>query len=285
MATPNLEHFHLDGVETSWHPSYDIPPTGYNLWPSLCKLKLGPRVYFRAADVIGNRYKRFLPLLTNNMRSLEILTLDSGVALAVLSNFVLQSDSPIGPANGTPEDENPHTHLRNIEVFRYLSSVDTNILKAFLEPAAKAGNLKVLELRAPKFSHTSPANPFNLTADLAFALSDNLHTLGLHDFNFYHDPTSRFGTTSQFDGQPFLEWLECFPKLHTVAVYPGQWEGVASFIAKLIIHPKVKVVHQEGLKGVEWYEAMKLAEKHGVELRHTPVRVPISWQVIEHGED
>jgi hypothetical protein len=285
MATPNLEHFQLDSVLTSWHPDYDLPPAEYNLWPSLCKLKLGPHVFFQVAAPHTDGYARFLPLLTNNLRSLEILSTRTRIAPAVLSNCMPQSDSSMGPANGTSNPENPHTHLLNIEVFRCLNPVDTGTLQAFLEPAAKAGNLKVLELCAPKTSHTSPGNPFNPTADLAFALSDNLHTLGLHDFNFHHDPTSRFGTTSQFHGQPFLDWLECFPKLHTVAVYPGQWEGVASFVAKLILHPKVKVVHQDGLKGVEWYEATKLAEKHGVELRHTPARVPISWQAIEDGGD
>lgn len=282
MATPNLEQFHLDGVKASWHIGSNSDPAEFHLWPSLCKLKLGPRVQLHHNEAMYSGYGRFLPLFTSSLRSIEILSSHQDVAPIVLSNFLLRSSPFMAPTAWTPEHGNPPPQLRNLEVFRCIPSVSTRILKPFLEPAASSGSLKVLELGAPLSLNDIPSQP---TTEYSFALSDNIHTLGLHDFNFYHDPSSRFGTTSQFDGQPFLDWLECFPKLHTVAVYPGQWEGVASFIMKLIMHSKVKVIHQEYLKGVEWDEAKKLAKKHGVEMKHTPLRAPIEWQAIEDGDD
>lgn len=170
-----------------------------------------------------------------------------------------------------------------------MSTVQPHYLEHTLAPAAKSGSLKVLELTIQPRSDlvvTSPSNPISVDVDepakdFAFAASDNIHTLGLRNFNWIGSRDD-WGTIGySFDGQPFLDWLESFPKLHTVFVYPGFYEGVDPFIMKLIAHPRVKVIHQDNLRGVSWDAAVKLAAEHGVELHHTPDHAPAGWPMIE----
>ncbi|KAK4122508.1 hypothetical protein N657DRAFT_622045 [Parathielavia appendiculata] len=291
IATPKLEQFHLDGFSVLWSFHHDPAFSKDRLWPSLRHLVLGPRLRYSVSAAFAPWNSRFLPPLTSELRSIELL----GHNPDVVHNILFTTDSQISaaaPAHGwgPPADKQQTLNLPNLEVFRCIAGVlNPRLLQQVLGPAAQAGKLKVLELAASSAgpaAMTGPANTVNRSdlvpaRDLDFAMSDNLHTLGLHDFNFHHDPTSRFGATSQFDGQPFIDWLECFPKLHTVAVYPGEWDGVAAFIQKLIVHPRVKVIHQEYLRGVAWDEALKLARKHGVELHHSPDHMPSRLAMID----
>jgi hypothetical protein len=280
----------LSGFTVLWSFDQNIDKDG--LWPSLRHLVLGPRLRYSVSAAFAPWNARFLPPLNSNLQSIELLGHNPDIVHNVL--FTSESQDPAAaPAHGwgPPADEEQTVHLPNLEIFRCIAGVlNPRLLQHVLEPAAKSGTLKVLELAASFAGPATMTGPANTVIrsdlvparDLDFAMSDNIHTLGLHDFNFHHDPTSRFGATSQFDGQPFLDWLECFPKLHTVAVYPGEWEGVASFIMKLIIHPRVKVIHQEYLRGVAWDEALRLAKKHGVELHHSPDHMPSRLSVIEN---
>lgn len=291
IATPRLEQLHLDGFLVMWLRERGPTKEESLLWPSLSRLVLGPNVHYSPAAVIPPWAARFLPLLSSNMRSIELLGRNQDIAHNVLYTTVSESPTSVavngwGPA--VPAHQN--LHYPNLEVFRCIPPIlHAGFLRYILEPAAASGSLQVLDLTvtaAPQFPPTISSNPsahrgFLPAKDLDFALSGNLHTLGLHAFNFHYDPASRFGASGEFDGQPFIDWLECFPKLHTVAVYPGQWEGVASFIMKLIVHPKVKVIHQDYLVGVNRDEALKLAKKHGVELHHTPNHMPVGWPIIE----
>ncbi|KAK4104314.1 hypothetical protein N658DRAFT_493816 [Parathielavia hyrcaniae] len=281
LATPKLEQFHLSGFSVLWSSQHDDPaPDKAGLWPSLRHLVLGPRLEYSASAGAALFTSRILPPLTSELRSVELL----GHSPEIAHNVLFTVESPAATAADfwdapAHAQQTTHLHLPNLEVFRCIAGVvNARLLRAVLEPAAAAGNLQVLELggaatmmMGPDGSTTTMRGDDLVPArDLAFAASDALHTLGLHDFNFYHDPTSRFGASSRFDGQPFLDWLECFPRLHTVGVYPGEWSGVAAFVEKLIVHPRVRVVHQECLRGVAWDEALRLARKHGVALLHSP---------------
>ena len=290
-ATPNLEQFHLDGFSICWCV-LDAPLlVKEEGWRSLRKLVLGPNLWYSQSTAFAPWTSRFLPLLPSNLQSLEIL----GDTPEIVHNlFFVADDNPGNPPMGSapggwgpPHQVLPEQTLSNLEVFRCMTTLpDPELLRYVLEPAAQSGALKVLELAMspslnfdmlpqPSFIMDMVSN-LELYLELDFAHSDNLHTLGLHDFNF-HDSC---GTSSEFNGQPFLEWLDYFPRLHTVAVYPGNWEGVPTFIMKLILHPRVKVIHQDNLKGANWDEAKKLAKKHGVELHHTPKGMPTGWPMI-----
>lgn len=293
VATPNLERFHLDGFMTSWALDRPSTPDKNNCWQSLTHLVLGPNLRYSLNAAFAPWNSRFLPPLASTLRSIEILGVMPDVAHNVL--FATDSDG-LAPGQtsgwGPPQVESLRPNLPTLEVFRYIAGLaHPTVLRDLLETAATNGNLKVLELGATTATGfpLPPASPapavavaadFQPLRDYHFAMSENLHTLGLHDFNFHRDQNSRFGTSSQFDGQPFLDWIELFPHLHTVGVYPGQWEGVAPFIMRLIMHPRVKVIHQEYLKGGAWIEAQQLAEKHDTTLLHTPKHMPAGWPMI-----
>ncbi|KAL2175794.1 uncharacterized protein P884DRAFT_205071 [Thermothelomyces heterothallicus CBS 202.75] len=287
MATPNLEQFHLDGFLAYWRRDEPrIEKDGQ--WLSLRKLVLGS---LRTPDdtTIDDWNTHFLPPLPSTMESIEMLNVSPEIAHNVM--FTLKSSDPVTNDWAPPHEEYEARHFPNLEVFRCISGVLHHaLLQRVLEPSARAGKLKVLELAAtsaPGFYPRTPSagsqlgSDFVPARDLRALASENLHTLGLHDFNFFDDTSNPHASIYAFCGDPFIDWLDCFPNLHTVAVYPGRWEGVAYFIAKLILHPKVKVIHQDYLRGVHWYEAQQLAKEHGVELRHTPNHLPVGWPMIE----
>lgn len=293
VATPNLEQFHLDGFMTSWALGQSSTPDKNNLWQSLTHLVLGPHLRYSLNAAFAPWNSRFLPPLASTLRSIEILGVMPDVAHNVL--FATDSDG-LAPGQvsgwGPPQVESLRPHLPNLEVFRYIAGLaHPRVMKDILETAAQNGTLKVLELGATTSTGfpLPPASPspsvavdtdFQPLRDYDFAMSENLHTLGLHDFNFHYDQNDRYGTSGRFDGQPFLDWIEFFPELHTVGVYPGQWDGVAAFIMRLIVHPRVKTIHQEYLKGAAWDEAKRLAEKTGTTLLHTPKHMPAGWPMI-----
>jgi hypothetical protein len=284
--------FHLDGFNISWSTTKETPPDKKRLWQSLTHLVLGQRLRYcpRASESIWN--SRILPHLPTNLRSLELLSRGDSIAANVLTVDDIQAHpSPMMTGGTQLEARLKELQLPNLEVFRCMDATLANatLLEPILGPAAQSGALKVLELTVTPFggfeqflaSLDNPLPKGVQLKDMTFLHSANLHTLGLRDFNFLRDLTSRYGDISGFDGQDFLDWIDCFPKLHTVSVYPGLWQGVASFIVKLILHPRVKVIHQVNLKGAEWAEVSELAKKNGVKLHHTPNHMPVGWPMLE----
>lgn len=262
-ATPNLEKFYLDGFLMAARSHHWDPAL---LWPCLRELVLGLKLYRHDLGATDDLF----PPLSSSLRSIEILSMDPDLCKAALFSPHMENTITMNPA--IPDEALPEYYpsLPNLEVFRYVAHIELEHLKALLEPAAKAGKLKVLELDVVGNDVASrPAE------SLAFAASDNLHTLGLHNFNWGR------GSAHGFDGQPLIDWLECFPNLHTVAVYPGRWVAVELFIMKLIQHPKVRTIHQDVLQGVHWDQAVKLAAKHGVSLHHSPKHMPVVWPMLE----
>ncbi len=284
-ATPNLKEVQLSGPYMVIWGGYEVPMAGKRtFWRDLEVLVLGPRLGY------WNWSPQFLLPLPSSLRRLEILAALPELTHNLLSLPASAAPNPPGTDDLSQED-GLTTHLPNLEVFRCLAGMlNPRTLEAIIGPAAKSGTLKVLELSASlETSATrvatmaSPAihDDFAPMRDYACAHSDALHTLSLHDFNFHRDPASRFGASSRFDGQPFLDWLECFPALHTVAVYPGDWDGVDTFLMRLIIHPRVKVLYQKNLRGSAWDQALALAKKHGVKLVHKPDGAFEEWPLTE----
>ncbi len=291
-ATPNLEQFHLAGVSAFWSAVKEIPTNKRLLWRSLTHLVVGPRVVYNRQAPYSPLNSRILPHLPSCMRSIEIHNTGEDIAFNVLSVDDLQVQPSTRDIGWAQSDHRLNDlHLPNLEVFRCLDTAmaHAGLLEPVLAPAAQSGVLKVLELAVTPFGsfddYPSPSAD-NVTRSLQpeemlFLQSPNLHTLGLHDFNFHNASTSRFGASNSFDGQPFLDWIECFPKLHTVAVYPAGWSGVALFIMKLILHPRIKVIYQDHLKGADWDEALALAKRHGVTLHRAPNYMPAGWTIAE----
>jgi hypothetical protein len=286
-----LEQFHLDGFYVSWRDedSDPTPLTGHaknTLWPSLKRLILGPElVYSQHAQEMDSDLSRILPPFTSNLRSIEILGKNDQIANNLLFTFE-EENAGLHSRSYRDYDRLPNPpNLINLEVFRCRAhGCLIQYLPDLLQAPARAGNLKVFELELPPtYVRDHITNPVK---ELSYVHSDNLHTLGLYNFNFYHDRHDLLGYSGGFDAQPFIDWLECFPKLHTVHVYPGNWDGVDIFILRLISHPRVKVIHQDRLTGVNWDDAVKLAKQCGVELHHTPNFVPPSgWPMLEIEED
>jgi hypothetical protein len=294
IATPNLEQFYLDGFMVTWPQNPDHPnPTKTGLWPHLREIVLGPHLACPPMDSPPPMRGRILPPFTPNLRSIEILCAAPLIAHHVL--FV--ADPP--PKPGQPAWTFPpikYPDLPNLEVFRCMTAIEPGHLHAVLESAAKSGSLKVLELTI----ESTLASPPDLrlrqllgavhvrqpATEFDFARSGNIHTLGLHNFNWASDSGSS-SIAPGFDGQPFLDWLDCFPNLHTVAAYPGWHDNVARFFAKLVDHPRVKVIHQESLRSAADYPPMKdFATKRGVKLHLTKkFYKPPGWDDPDEDED
>ncbi|KAL2261321.1 hypothetical protein VTK26DRAFT_4393 [Humicola hyalothermophila] len=284
-ATPNLETFYLDGAMVAWlfrPQSGDTAASSPGLWPRLRNVVLGPTVLFPPLDVRSVMSWGSFPRLTSNLRSIEIFCLSPHPAHHILfPTSPIPDQAQAGAGGGTPPPiEFPD--LPNLEVFRCRTPIRPDLLRPILQPAAETGTLKVLELAIQQSWVATPdsrlrhllgnTEVLRPAEELAFARSENLHTLGLHHFNWI---TQQGLTVADFDGQPFLDWLDCFPSLHTVAVYPGLHENVAPFIMKLIEHPRIRVVHQDILRGATRDVVLAFAEKHGVRLCHTPVNAAL----------
>ena len=289
MATPNLEQLYLDGFQATWHLTKP-PTTDWNgLWPSLRKLTLGPNMRCVKPLDFPRWNPRFLPPLSTSLQCLEIL----GAGRDLAQNVLFTTNSPTAETDYTALLNGNLIDLDrpNLEVFRCLANIlRPNHLERILKPSASANKLQALELRAT-FTHLAPASAgdppgdFVPARDLSFLECSSLHTLGLHEFNFHEDPNSRYLAADVFNAEPFVEWLDSFPSLHTVGVYPGGWEAVGALITRLIARPGIKTIHQQFLKGVPWDAAQKLAKKHGVELCHTVGTMPAGWRLFDDMDD
>ena len=293
-GTPNLKELQLDGFHVTWVTDLYPADNKHTYWRGLEVLVFGPRVRHVVEALEAPWNARLVPELPSTLRRIEILSPMPEMAHRVLfarDPYYLSRDE-----NGQADWQEPlpgslMPHLPNLEIFRCLAGMlDPAHLEAVIAPAIRSGSLKVLELSASSDPASVPlitmANPvlqdnFIPVRDFVCANSDSLQVLGLHNFNFHRDPASRFGASSTFDGRPFLDWLECFPSVNTVAVYPGEWEGVDMFIMRLITHPRIKVVYQRNLKGAAWDQALALAKRHGVKLIHKPDNSINEWPVID----
>lgn len=260
-ATPKLEQFYLDGFKIYTSSFMGVGEARYH-WPCLRRIVVGRAVRSVETPINPNIF----PPLPSIMRSIEILSTDP-----VIANMAL-----LTPTDSTMTDHHPN--FPHLEVFRCSVPFHRHSLQQILELAAKAGHLRILELATEPIDR--PAAIHQPVNDLAFIRPDNIHTLGLQNFN-WASAQQAYMPGYGFDGQPFIDWLGCFPNLHTVAVYPGPYPNTEAFIMKLIQHPNVKAIHQDALRGVHWDEAVKMAKKLGVELHNTPRSTPSEWPMFE----
>lgn len=269
--TPHLEELHIEGyglkfVDHELHPmGFDkVPSSDIRPWQNLQSLYLGSvRTHVSLDDTIHGSFG--LPALPN-LRSVEILSDKEH-----LINYLFTTCDELGsPHRGFMSDLTGTTAESGIasagwprlEVFRCHGPIRTGILQKALEETATNGSLKVLELAINSdqslFNNRIHIDP---PKDWAFTSSSSVHHLGLHHFNWAQH-------YSNFDGQPFIDWLQKFPNVDTVTVAPGRHSGLLPFIEKLIAHPQIKALYFDpsGLSNPEWYEITETGKKYGVQL-------------------
>lgn len=269
--TPHLEELHIEGYGLRFvnlniqnHPFDKVPSSDVRPWQNLHSLYLGSvgRNDIREEMIQGSGILTALP----NLRSVEILS-DSAHLIDYLFTTCDQRGSPLpGSLNNligtTAKSGIASAGWPRLEVFRCRGPISTGILQKALGEAATSGSLKVLELAIN--SEQSMFGTVRRQLDLkdwAFASSPSVRHLGLHYFNWAQHYLD-------FEGQPFIDWLENFPNVDTVTVAPGRHKGVLPFIEELITHPKIETLYFDpsGLAYPESYEAIQLGERYGVRL-------------------
>ncbi|KAK4679036.1 hypothetical protein QC764_200640 [Podospora pseudoanserina] len=282
-STPNLEAFCLNGFQLEWTPGQPTPQG----WRQLKHASFGPAMGIEAHTQGTILLPRIFPPMTESMEKIEIMTMNPVIAHNYLFTVMdgAEARHPLHSQEmGLEFDEGKLPKLPNLELFRSRCAIDVGLLGRLLAvPAAREGSLRVLELAVEQRwavrqrhlwcpvvgleSIVVPAEAF------VWMESEKIEHLGLYFFN-YAGFAFQYG--QRFNGQPFLDWLDKFPALNSVSVYPD-WpgEGVMPFIGKLILHPRVKKIFQDSLRtGYEWDEACLLAVQRSVDLYHCDFNVP-----------
>ncbi|KAK4178317.1 hypothetical protein QBC36DRAFT_234709 [Triangularia setosa] len=282
-STPSLEAFYLNGFLLSWSPGQPSPQG----WPLLTHAAFGAAMDISADTPTTTLLPRLFPPMTDRMEKIEILALNPVIAHNYLFTVMdgAEARHPLHSKEmGWEFDEDALPKLTNLDLFRSRCALDPDLLGRLLAvPAASEGGLSVLELAieqqyairhpglwCPAVPHESIGVPEEA---FAWVESKKIQHLGLYFFN-YHRFSFQYG--QRFDGQPFLNWLDNFPALGSVAVYPDYpGEGMMGFIGKLILHPRVRTIFQDSLRtGYEWDEASLLAMREKVDLFHCDFGLP-----------
>ncbi|KAK3989299.1 hypothetical protein QBC44DRAFT_381698 [Cladorrhinum sp. PSN332] len=285
-AAPNLQELFIDccrlrrydiGAEAQ-DPTHDIS----EYWRSLRAITLGPRVLLDASPAALELVPRCFPPPTESMEKIDIMTTDPAVAHNYLFTVEVGNDSEHPVLHGE-QFRGVLPAMPNLHTFRCRVAIEAPLLQQILE--LPASNLRVLELAIlpgaglrprqfvyrPDIPATGVGRPDEV---LAWLRCENLEHVGLHDFNFCTDMSTMVGP--RFDGESFTNWIETnFPKVDSVAVYPGAQPDCDTYIGGLISHHrKFRVIWQDSLRGINLDHARELARRVGVELRHWPKHVP-----------
>lgn len=102
---------------------------------------------------------------------------------------------------------------------------------------------------------------------------ESVKTLGFWNFNF-----APIGDAAGFGFAPVLSFLNKFPRVETVAVFPGAHD-VWVLVMELIETGRVKRVVQDRLQGVDWTSMQELARRKGVQVLHVPRGMGAEWDL------
>ncbi|KAM7195442.1 hypothetical protein V8F20_007501 [Naviculisporaceae sp. PSN 640] len=244
-CAPNLEHLYVE--DCAIHHGTNVK------LESLRRLSIGSLCY------LGDGPHGIFPCLPRTMQVIELLSPDPSLHKTFLFGFG-DLDDPEYEVRELPE-------FPCLEVFRSKYPPTPDWFKQLLSPALQNGSLKVLEFSVQNRWRSQPA--IEPAKEYPSAASDQVHTIGLYDYAWAAD-----SYTKELDATPFLEWLNRFPNVKTVTAYPDhlfhEYRSTLSFFSRLIAHPNIEVIHQDGLQGVEWDRAQELAKARGVKLFHTP---------------
>lgn len=267
--TPNLEELHIEGYGFKFFDTgldnmafENVPSNDTRPWRNLRSLYLGSVASHNIESLF--QASCVLPALPN-LRSVEILS-DRAHLIDYLFTTCDERGSPVqgtpGGLNGTTVESGiASAGWPRLEVFRCHGPISTGILQKALGEAATNGSLKVLELAVNDHWSLFDRRIHVDLKDWAFTSSPSVHHLGLYHFNWAQH-------YSDFDGQPFIDWLQKFPNVDTVTVAPGHHRGLLPFIEEVIAHPQIKTLYFDpsGLSNPEKYEVMDTGKKYGVQL-------------------
>ena len=267
--TPHLEQLHIKGYRLRFlntsHPDgafSEVPSGDIRPWQNLHFLYLNA---VRCPNDPTTKRSDVLPALPN-LRSVEILS-DSQNLINHLFTTSDQLGSPYqgdleNPPGMTAQSGIASAGWPQLEVFRCHGPIHTSILRKALEKAATNGSLKVLELaiNSERCMFNQERQEVDLK-DWAFAASSSVHQVGLYHFNWAQHH-------SDFDGQPFIDWLKKFPAADTVTVAPGRHKGLLPFLLKLVAHPQIQTVafNISDLSKPELYEIYEAGKTNRVQL-------------------
>ncbi|KAH8880025.1 hypothetical protein GQ53DRAFT_755501 [Thozetella sp. PMI_491] len=278
LATPKLEQLYLDGFILHGDAGIGAnqrgpPPIEFQRgWNRLRVLVLGEYV-----EGLRSPLRFYLPSLNPEIRVLDLITTCPNITHHLLFNM-----PPTQGVECPPVDW--HTgavHLPKLQVFRSRVRIHHNAwLESIVHPSIEAGTLRTLDLcltlgtEAVYFMTAQDRNDAELNGkaalpipvnDLPFTFSDKITTLGLSNFS-WNDSGDYYST---LDPRPFLDYLDHFPAVHTIRVYPGQQANTLGLIQGIMRHKnKVRQIFQDGLELRDWYPAKEEADKRGVKLHH-----------------
>ena len=205
------------------------------------------------------------------LRVLEILP--SQVHLASQVILHLPNEGQFWEMSEDAPDEYPI--LPELEVFRTGSRIRYFAwLRRVLEESLRNGTLHTLDLCLSHSEHNTRVTEYGGIDNaycpdpeevLHFTFSDAVTTLGLSRFSWLD--TKDYLST--FSAAPFLRYLDHFPNVQTIRLYPGVKANTLPLVLEILNRRDlVRVIYQDCLDPREWYIAKAIADKKGVKLYH-----------------
>ncbi|KAK0638843.1 hypothetical protein B0T16DRAFT_462580 [Cercophora newfieldiana] len=272
-SCPKLRDLYVDGIELE--PLHSTP--NHEGWNDLRSIVLGQHT-----NLAPRLYVPFLYECTK-LESIEILIPELTAHCEAL--FAVGTETDGSESVFDAGFNYDRLSFPRLKVFRCRSALHPTLLEHILSSAITSGVLQHLELSMGHSVYgsntvTNPNANGNIIPmrDLTFTLSDNILTLGLHDFNWApHD------NSSGFDGAPFVDWVKQFPSVETVSIYPGAYSSAAmvSVVRPLLAFDNIKVINQDRLTGVDWDEVKKRAKARGKQINHIKDLVPPKWESFD----
>lgn len=289
--TPALQHLYLDGCVIPGSSDSD----DFGVWNDLRTLVIGERTSSIPPTLESfNSAAVPVPLFSSKIESLTLLCGD--IRLPFLLLF------PIPSGAGFLRHHRPHRppaplpsplptldqSYPNLRVFRCHTTVAPHLLEWTLAPSLANKTLEVLDLAYDVSSTTYAPHTHTVTMHTAFGAPsrdpaveypffgdacESVKTLGFWNFNF-----APIGDAAGFGFAPVLSFLNKFPGVETVAVFPGAHD-VWVLVMELIETGRVKRVVQDRLQGVDWTSMQELARRKGVQVLHVPRGMGAEWDL------
>ncbi len=240
---PGLKQVYLDHLIIR-----EIP----GLVPSLTPPDYNHKDVFAGLDVlvIGSHFQAFggaLPALPSTIRVIDILTENKAAVMNILQH------DPDGPP---PE----FTHL---EFFRCRADISPSWIYSAISPSLGTdGRLASLDISGNS-SVENDVDAATVFANMPFP--GRFHSLGMSNFRW---PDS-LSYLSAYTGRRFVEWVDRFPAVQTVAAYPQNFDTAGEVILSLVERGRVKTIYESCLSGVTRDKVLGLAKEQGVTIVHT----------------
>ncbi|KAJ9156140.1 hypothetical protein NKR23_g1350 [Pleurostoma richardsiae] len=164
---------------------------------------------------------------------------------------------------------NDHIHLDGLEAFFCWDEIPIGHLKTLLSKSCQKRKLRALVTGKPFDPDTQ--RPVKEWSSLDFINHKDIEVLGMVDFAWSNEATY----LSPLTGQPFLDWVDLFPNVHTVIARPERFNAWPSIIEALILRG-IKNIYTLPLLGMDRDRLTKMAEENGTKIFTLPPK-PIEF--------